>query len=84
MKDLLTPDVAQRILDRGAMSEIGYIPRLCRDYLTLWDELANERSISDRLLERIAELEKERHDVCKTAKVRKHLSGTDRTFLDYP
>ncbi len=58
MKDLLTPDVAQRILDRGAMSEIGYIPSLCHDYLTLWNELANERSISDRLLERIAELEK--------------------------
>ncbi len=34
------------------------IQKLCRDYLTLWDELANERSISDRLLERIAELEK--------------------------
>ncbi|KKL99410.1 hypothetical protein LCGC14_1814760, partial [marine sediment metagenome] len=28
------------------------IQKLCRDYLTLWDELANERSISDRLMER--------------------------------
>ena len=27
-------------------------------WVDLWDELANERSISDRLMERIAELEK--------------------------
>ena len=40
---------------------------------------------SHRLLSaRVKELEAERDAVCKTAKVRKHLSGTNRTFLDYP
>ena len=52
MNNLLTPDEVRK---QFAFQDIM---RLREDYLTLWDELANERSISDRLLERIAELEK--------------------------
>ena len=60
MKDLLTPGAVKNwmksplgiVIDRASLSRLG------QDYLTLWDELANERSISDRLLERVAELER--------------------------
>lgn len=62
MNDLRTPDEVREILtlyngDRFPTAALDNMPQVCRDYLTLWDELANERSISDRLLERIAELE---------------------------
>ena len=61
MTDLLTPEYVRKMkgFNQGAGSGFSEtIDRLCRNYLTLWDELANERSISDRLMERIAELEK--------------------------
>ena len=54
MNDILTPDEVRGMGNSG----LAVDERLCQDYLTLWDELANERSISDRLLERIAELER--------------------------
>ena len=31
--------------------------RLCRDYLTLWGELAAERELSDKLVKRVGKLE---------------------------
>ena len=54
MTDLLTPEDVERI------KKVWWpnAQKLCRDYLTLWDELKNEKSISDRLMERVAELEK--------------------------
>ncbi len=86
MTDLLTPEEVREIQKRAEgtaqyfdvkvedmeahFPTVAEKGRLCRDYLTLWD--------------RNKELEKERDSVCKTAKVRKHLSGTNRTFLDYP
>ena len=63
MTNPLTSDDAKRLLEyieepiRG--ETIPTLRRLCLDYVTLWDELQNERSISDRLLQRVAELEKE-------------------------
>ena len=59
--ELLTPEEV-RFFDIDNLSlrsgDNELLTRLCRDYLTLWDELQNERSISDRLLQRVAELEK--------------------------
>ncbi|KKL59690.1 hypothetical protein LCGC14_2212810 [marine sediment metagenome] len=57
MKDSLTPEDVKRILGYIEYPHTPTLRTLCYDYIDLWDELANERSISDRLMERIAELE---------------------------
>ena len=64
MTDLLRPDEV-----RGMVKELhGFaytdhvaenLARLCRDYLTLWDELEHEREISDKAVKRVRELEQE-------------------------
>ena len=58
MNNQLTPEDVKRILGYIEYPHTPTLRTLCYDYIDLWDELANERSISDRLMERIAELEK--------------------------
>lgn len=57
--DLLTPEEIRRIKKVWWPS----IQKLCRDYLTLWGELQNERGISDRLMQRVVELEEHNKDL---------------------
>ena len=64
MTDLLTPDEVRKwqalndMLGQSAWynKKIG---RLCRDYITLWDELEHEREISDKAVKRVTQLEQE-------------------------
>ena len=60
--DLLTPEKVrewQRVngsLKGGAWFN-ETIDRLCRDYITLWDELEYERELHDNAVKRVTELE---------------------------
>ena len=64
MTDLLKPEKVrewQRVngsLKGGAWFN-ETIDRLCRNYLTLWDELEHERDISDKAVKRVTQLEQE-------------------------
>lgn len=70
------------------------ITRICRDYLTLWErnkelEAALAAANSDLVGRWVCSCgvsirDGDSHSCHETAKIRKHLSGTNRTFLDYP
>ena len=51
--DLLKPDEVRRI------KEVWWpnFQKLCRDYLTLWDELEYERELHDNAVKRVTQLE---------------------------
>ena len=98
MTDLLTPDEARK-LQGDTFSIFGDEERiktrwLCRDYLTLWernkDLKAALAAANSDLVGRwvcpcgVSVRDGDSHTCHGTAKVRKHLSGTTRTFLDYP
>ena len=63
MTDLLKPDEVREIHSStfGPFREMNRdrARRLCRDYLTLWDELEHEREISDKAVKRVTQLEQE-------------------------
>ena len=62
MTDLLKPDEVremQRIIDEQSLWPYEQTSRLCRNYLTLWDELEHERDLSDKAVERVTQLEQE-------------------------
>ena len=68
MTDLLTPDEVQKILKDVQKEFAGELivildrdafEGLCRDYLTLWDELQAERELSDQFVKQVRELEVE-------------------------
>ena len=65
MTDLLTPaEVREGLaLSKGISSEHAIssdkFQRLCRDYLTLWDELEHERKLHDKAVRRVTQLEQE-------------------------
>ena len=71
MTDLLTPDEVRKELDdaeaavrlelghAGLRAVFKWVARICRDYLTLWDELAHEREIADEAVKRVTQLEQE-------------------------
>ena len=66
MTDLLTPEAARNALAlwheyQGTDYEISpkWVKRLCRNYLTLWDELEHERDISAKAVKRVTQLEQE-------------------------
>ena len=60
MTDLLTPEKVREFqFDLGPPAGYGRVGRLCRDYLTLWDELEHERELHDKAVKRVAELEQE-------------------------
>ena len=58
MTDLLNPKVAKEWLKGGAWFN-ETIDRLCRNYITLWDELEHEREISYNAVKRVTQLEQE-------------------------
>ena len=58
MTDLLHPDVV-RAMERKAIWPYANLARLCRNYITLWDELEHEREISDNAVKRVTQLEQE-------------------------
>ena len=67
MTDLLTPEEAENGLalwddyeGTGYQVSPEWVKRLCRDYLTLWDELSHERQISDDAMKELA-FEKDRN-----------------------
>ncbi len=66
MADLLTPEEVQKILKDVQKEFAGELivildrdafEGLCRDYLTLWEELKAERELSDQLVKQVRELE---------------------------
>ena len=56
--DLLKPEKV-REMERKAIWPYKDLARLCRNYLTLWDELEHEREISDKAVKRVTQLEQE-------------------------
>ena len=67
MTDLLTRDEVRNI-DGGKggwQHATGWVyshetvHRICRDYLTLWDELEHERELHDKAVKRVTQLEQE-------------------------
>ena len=64
MTDLLTPEAA-RAMQRELQGLVrtdslaSDLDRLCRNYITLWDELEHERELSDKAVKRVRELEQE-------------------------
>jgi len=54
--DLLTPDEV-RAMELKAIWPYEDLAQLCRNYLTLWDELEAERELSDKLVKQVRELE---------------------------
>ena len=64
MTDLLNPKVVKEWQQRNESLRGGAwfnntIDTLCRNYLTLWDELEHERDLSDRAVKRVTQLEQE-------------------------
>ena len=64
MTDLLNPKVVKEWQQRNESLEDGAwfnntIDTLCRNYLTLWDELEHERDLSDKAVKRVTQLEQE-------------------------
>ena len=68
MTDLLTPKQMRKelaaaedaaLLEVDADMQRAYlrVTRICRNYLTLWDELEHEREISDNAVKRVTQLE---------------------------
>ena len=57
MTDLLKPDEVREIA-KYLIGESS-LARLCRNYLTLWDELEHERDLSDKAVKRVTQLEQE-------------------------
>ena len=58
MTGLLKPDQV-RAMELKAIWPYEDHARLCRDYITLWDELEHEREISDNAVKRVTQLEQE-------------------------
>ena len=62
--DLLKPgDVRELNRNIAGVTFIGSVReelhRLCRNYLTLWDELEHERKLTDKWVKRVTQLEQE-------------------------
>ena len=58
MTDLLTP-CEVTLMERRALWPYKDLARICRNYITLWDELEHEREISDKAVKRVTQLEQE-------------------------